>query len=247
MELARIVQAGNDCVASNLELTTDQWMSFIDNATADWFRSRGYAEWFCLGAASGFNKSRPQSLDETFFRIMMPSALAQQTTFPPIALSAKKKEGYSMSDLYYTVQCRLCPKTFEAPPMRIPEYPNEPVDQRTSTFVNKLAEHMMKRHGQEFAKIVMISQGIIGVEVLRSFEIQDEAILKRSENMRHQMFKLFQNRTLMDDELRELITKTGFTDPSGVLLNLCQGIRDYLTEREIPAQASAAVPSALTQ
>ena len=68
--LAYIVQAGNDCTAQNLDLTTDQWMSFIDNATADWFRSRGYAEWFCLAAASSFRKSRPRTLDEHIVRII---------------------------------------------------------------------------------------------------------------------------------------------------------------------------------
>ena len=67
--LTYIVQAGNDCTASNLDLTTDQWMSFIDNATADWFRARGYAEWFCIAAACGFSKRRPRTLDEGIFRI----------------------------------------------------------------------------------------------------------------------------------------------------------------------------------
>src|ERR1700723_2213639 len=52
--LAYIVSAGNDCVASNLNFTTEQWMSFIDNATANWFRNRGFAEWFCIAAATHF-------------------------------------------------------------------------------------------------------------------------------------------------------------------------------------------------
>lgn len=67
--LAYIVQAGNDCVASNLDLTTEQWMSFIDNATADWFRIRGYAEWFCIGAACQFRKSRPRILTEMTVKV----------------------------------------------------------------------------------------------------------------------------------------------------------------------------------
>jgi hypothetical protein len=68
--IAYIVQAGNDCMASNLDLTTDQWMSFIDKATADWFRSRGYAEWFAVGAATGFNRSRPRILDDRCFNVV---------------------------------------------------------------------------------------------------------------------------------------------------------------------------------
>lgn len=66
--VARIVRAGNDCIASNLDLTTDQWMSFIDNATADWFRVRGFAEWFCIAAANGFNTSRPCDLSTLPFK-----------------------------------------------------------------------------------------------------------------------------------------------------------------------------------
>lgn len=62
--LGRIVMAGYDCLASNLSLDTDEWMSFIDNSTADWFRNRGFAEWFCIAAANGFNKSRPRVLSE---------------------------------------------------------------------------------------------------------------------------------------------------------------------------------------
>jgi len=62
--LGRIVMAGYDCLASNLSLDTDGWMSFIDHSTADWFRNRGFAEWFCIAAANGFNKSRPRVLSE---------------------------------------------------------------------------------------------------------------------------------------------------------------------------------------
>jgi|HubBroStandDraft_3_1064219.scaffolds.fasta_scaffold332843_1 hypothetical protein len=67
--LAYIVRAGNDCRACNLNLETDQWLSFIDRATEDWFRARGYAEWFCFGAASGFNTSRPRTLDDRCFNV----------------------------------------------------------------------------------------------------------------------------------------------------------------------------------
>ena len=68
--LAYIVQAGNDCTAQNIEFnTTEQWMSFIDNATADWFRERGYAEWFCVAAANGFRLSRPRTLDERIIKV----------------------------------------------------------------------------------------------------------------------------------------------------------------------------------
>lgn len=63
--VARIVRAGYDCLASNIPYhTTDEWMAFIDHATAEWFRDRGFAEWFCIAAARGFNSSRPRILSE---------------------------------------------------------------------------------------------------------------------------------------------------------------------------------------
>ena len=79
--LGRIVMAGYDCLASNLNLDTDGWMSFIDNSTADWFRNRGFAEWFCIAAANGFNKSRPRILSEviTFRKPARPKGRATTT------------------------------------------------------------------------------------------------------------------------------------------------------------------------
>lgn len=67
--LAHIVNAGYDCLAQNLDLTIEGWMSFIDGSTADWFRNRGFAEWFCVGAANGFRQSRPRALSEIFVKV----------------------------------------------------------------------------------------------------------------------------------------------------------------------------------
>jgi hypothetical protein len=67
--LARIVRAGYDCLASNIPYhTTDEWMAFIDHSTAEWFRGRGFAEWFCIAASCGFNSSRPRDLTEVIIR-----------------------------------------------------------------------------------------------------------------------------------------------------------------------------------
>jgi hypothetical protein len=63
--VARIVRAGYDCLATNIPYhTTDEWMAYIDHATAEWFRERGFAEWFCIAASQGFNSSRPRILSE---------------------------------------------------------------------------------------------------------------------------------------------------------------------------------------
>jgi ribosomal protein L32E len=63
--IARIVRAGYDCLASNIPYhTIDSWMAYIDHATAEWFRIRGFAEWFCIAAAQGFNSSLPLDLEQ---------------------------------------------------------------------------------------------------------------------------------------------------------------------------------------
>ena len=62
--LAYIVHAGYDSIALNLNLASEAWMAYIDNATAEWFRNRGFAEWFCLAAANGFRNSRPRILSD---------------------------------------------------------------------------------------------------------------------------------------------------------------------------------------
>lgn len=68
--VARIVRAGYDCLASNIPYhTTDEWMAYVDHATAEWFRDRGFAEWFCIAAARGFNSSRPRILSERIIRV----------------------------------------------------------------------------------------------------------------------------------------------------------------------------------
>jgi hypothetical protein len=62
--VALIVRAGYDCLASNMDIPVDAWMNFIDHSTAEWFRNRDFAEWFCIGAARGLNSSRPRNLSD---------------------------------------------------------------------------------------------------------------------------------------------------------------------------------------
>jgi hypothetical protein len=68
--VARVVRAGYDCLASNIPYhTTDEWMAYIDHATQEWFRERGFAEWFCIAASRGFSSSRPRDLAERIVRV----------------------------------------------------------------------------------------------------------------------------------------------------------------------------------
>lgn len=63
--LAYIVHSAFDCRAIALELRDFESInSFIDNSTAEWFRERGFAEWFCCAAGALFNCSRPRILAE---------------------------------------------------------------------------------------------------------------------------------------------------------------------------------------
>ena len=62
--LARLVNSAYDCQAMNLNLDGDAFLAFISSSTAEWFRSRGFAEWYCLGAGSLFHTSRPRIRSE---------------------------------------------------------------------------------------------------------------------------------------------------------------------------------------
>jgi hypothetical protein len=71
--LAHLVHAAYDSIANSMNIPdATAWMSFIDNATAEWFRERGFAEWFCLAAACSFNTSRPRTLVERTLHVVNP-------------------------------------------------------------------------------------------------------------------------------------------------------------------------------
>lgn len=58
--LAYIVEAGYDCQATSLELQDEAFWSFTQSSTAEWFRSRGFAEWFCQGAGHCWRTHPPR-------------------------------------------------------------------------------------------------------------------------------------------------------------------------------------------
>lgn len=63
--LAYLVHSAFDCREIALDMRDYESInSFIDNSTAEWFRERGFAEWFCCAAASLFRTSRPRTLAE---------------------------------------------------------------------------------------------------------------------------------------------------------------------------------------
>ena len=62
--LAYLVRAAYDCKAATMHLDMAASFAFIETSTAEWFRWRGFAEWFCQAAAAGFNTSRPRTLRE---------------------------------------------------------------------------------------------------------------------------------------------------------------------------------------
>jgi len=59
--IARLVRAAFDTRACAMQFKDiESWAAFIDSSTAQWMRDRGFAEWFCAAAATGFNTSRPR-------------------------------------------------------------------------------------------------------------------------------------------------------------------------------------------
>lgn len=62
--IARLLHAAYDSQACSLGLDGAAFSAFISGSTAEWFRERGCAEWFCIGAGELFNSSRPRTLAE---------------------------------------------------------------------------------------------------------------------------------------------------------------------------------------
>ena len=152
-----------------------------------------------------------------------------------------------MSDLYYIVQCKLCPKKFEVRGVPTPSDPSQPVDAATMKIVQGLAAHMGQKHKEQLAAIMMNSQTLVGAECLHCFDIQDPGLTARIEHVRHQIFKRYQIRYLTDENLAEIIHKVFDADVGyrlaeipihedsqvseySSVLRICQHIRDYHIE-----------------
>jgi hypothetical protein len=61
--LAPLVQAAFDCRAQTIEFAdTEAWMLFIDTSTAEWFREKGFVEWFAAAAGMQFRTTPPRVL-----------------------------------------------------------------------------------------------------------------------------------------------------------------------------------------
>ena len=73
--LAYLVYSAYDSLACSRDLgsAADHYASsyaFISGSTAEWFRERGFAEWFCIGAGSLFNNQRPRVIHEEPVKII---------------------------------------------------------------------------------------------------------------------------------------------------------------------------------
>jgi hypothetical protein len=56
--LAYLVHTGYDCQGCAVDI--EEFSEFRRMKTEEWFRSRGCAEWFCVGAGCLFNSSKPR-------------------------------------------------------------------------------------------------------------------------------------------------------------------------------------------
>lgn len=60
--IAHILHAAYDSQAVSLGFDDAAFRAFISGSVAEWFRCRGFAEWYCQGAGTLFNTSRPREL-----------------------------------------------------------------------------------------------------------------------------------------------------------------------------------------
>lgn len=87
--LANVVEAAYDTEGCARGLSGEEFDQFRLNATAEWFRRRGYVEWFCEGAAVCFRSSKPRTMSiETVF-----SRSKKAGTRKPKAKTRKRRAG----------------------------------------------------------------------------------------------------------------------------------------------------------
>lgn len=60
--IARLLYAAYDCKGCALGLNDEAFHGFISSSVGSWFRTRGFAEWYCEGAGTLFNNTRPRIL-----------------------------------------------------------------------------------------------------------------------------------------------------------------------------------------
>lgn len=68
--LARLIYVAYDTVACNQNLPAEQQQAFIEHSTAEWFRSRGFVEWYCIGASHCFSRIPPRSRADMDIRVI---------------------------------------------------------------------------------------------------------------------------------------------------------------------------------
>ena len=72
--LANIVHSAFDTQSIAANIPNEGSHGYIVSNTEEWFRDRGFAEWFCHGAGQLFTTSRPRILSERIFKVRRVSA-----------------------------------------------------------------------------------------------------------------------------------------------------------------------------
>jgi hypothetical protein len=67
--LARLIYVAYDTIACNQNWPPEQAQQFIEQSTAEWFRSRGFVEWYCIGASHCFSRIPPRSRADMDIRV----------------------------------------------------------------------------------------------------------------------------------------------------------------------------------
>jgi hypothetical protein len=68
--LARLVYVAYDTLACNQDWPPEQQQAFIEHSTAEWFRSRGFVEWYCIGASHCFSRIPPRTRADMDARVI---------------------------------------------------------------------------------------------------------------------------------------------------------------------------------
>jgi hypothetical protein len=91
--LARLIYVAYDTIACNQNWPPEQAQQFIEQSTAEWFRSRGFVEWYCIGASHCFSRIPPRSRADIDIRIHRVYPKRKKTSRPQAAQGVRRKKA----------------------------------------------------------------------------------------------------------------------------------------------------------
>ncbi len=133
----------------------------------------------------------------------------------------------------YKTTCRQCADIFTASPTEMPRKGETP-PARVIKFVRALADHLSKRHRTDMDELAVRIQDFSGFVIINSFETEDPGLIKRVDDIRHDIHTKTQKFFLTDDAIETLVGRIqGLSEPqTAAVTALLAGVKNMYEETE---------------